>query len=113
MPSRPHRNASPLILIPNGEDWRDEAACVDQSADMFPDESDIAGAERARAACGRCPVTEPCLLFAFASREPWGVWGGLTTTERREEWYRRYAPNSPHRPRLLATDAARSATESA
>ncbi|MET9318316.1 WhiB family transcriptional regulator [Kribbella sp. NPDC003505] len=68
-----HRNTFPLVLIPGGADWRDEAAYVDRPANMFPDESDIAGNERARAVCGRCLVTEGCLLFAFASREPWGV----------------------------------------
>src|SRR4051812_30542419 len=81
-----HRHAFPLVVIPGGENWRDQSACVDRPADMFPDESDLPGNERARAVCGPCPVTEECLLFAFASREPWGVWGGLTTDERREEW---------------------------
>ena len=80
---------------------------------MFPDESDIPGNERARAVCGRCQVTEPCLLYAFANREPWGVWGGLSTAERREEWYRRYAPNSPHRQKLASPRRPRSVTASA
>lgn len=73
MSKKAHRKVFPLVFIPGGVNWRDEAACVDQPANMFPDESDIAGNKRAWAVCGRCPVTEPCLLFAFASREPWGV----------------------------------------
>ncbi|MGC4940783.1 WhiB family transcriptional regulator [Kribbella sp. DT2] len=107
------RGSRALVLIPGGLNWRDAAACVDEPADMFPDESDVVGNERARAVCGLCPVTEECLLFAFASREPWGVWGGLSTAERREEWYRRYAPDSPHRPRLAGSKRPTSATESA
>ncbi|MEU4295376.1 WhiB family transcriptional regulator [Kribbella sp. NPDC026596] len=67
------RGNRPRVLIPGGINWRDESACVDRPADMFPEESDAAGNERARVVCGRCPVTEPCLLFAFASREAWGV----------------------------------------
>ncbi|TCC48060.1 DUF2975 domain-containing protein [Kribbella pittospori] len=64
------RGTCALVLIPGGADWRGEAACVDQPANTFPDESDIVGKERARAVCGRCRVTEPCLLPAFASRGP-------------------------------------------
>jgi WhiB family transcriptional regulator, redox-sensing transcriptional regulator len=90
--SCPSEGSARLVLIPGRENWRDQAACVDEPANMFPDDSDIPGNERARAVCGRCPVTEPRLLFAFASREPRGVWGGLSTTERREEWYRHFEP---------------------
>jgi WhiB family redox-sensing transcriptional regulator len=72
-PRKAYRHTFPMVLIPGGVDWRDEAACVDQPADMFPDDSDIPGNERARAVCTRCPVTEQCLLFAFASNEPGGV----------------------------------------
>jgi hypothetical protein len=41
---------------------------------FFSDEPlDIA---RAKAVCGRCPLTTPCLALALERAEPWGVWGG-------------------------------------
>jgi WhiB family redox-sensing transcriptional regulator len=38
---------------------------------------------QAKAICESCPVRQPCLEFALASREPFGIWGGLTEQERR------------------------------
>lgn len=35
----------------------------------------------AKAVCARCPVAGECLEVGIF--EPWGVWGGLTTEERR------------------------------
>ena len=32
--------------------------------------------------CSSCPVTEMCLRWALNAREPYGVWGGLSTEER-------------------------------
>jgi WhiB family redox-sensing transcriptional regulator len=37
----------------------------------------------AKRICAACPVREPCLDFALATREAHGVWGGLNETERR------------------------------
>ncbi len=38
---------------------------------------------RAKAICGVCPVMEPCSSHAVKIREPFGIWGGLTETERK------------------------------
>ena len=38
---------------------------------------------RAKAVCGRCPVRMDCLLLALESRAEFGVWGGMSTKERR------------------------------
>lgn len=38
---------------------------------------------RAKAICAQCSVREPCLAYALRIREPHGVWGGLTESERR------------------------------
>lgn len=35
-------------------------------------------------ACVWCPVRSQCLVYALASRESYGVWGGLTPAERNE-----------------------------
>jgi hypothetical protein len=34
--------------------------------------------------CGRCPARSPCLAYALAADERFGVWGGLLPDERRE-----------------------------
>ncbi len=39
--------------------------------------------ERAKQVCRGCPVLQECRRFALASREPFGVWGGLGESERR------------------------------
>jgi WhiB family redox-sensing transcriptional regulator len=35
-----------------------------------------------RSICGRCPIQRDCLAYAFGN-EDYGVWGGLTSLERR------------------------------
>lgn len=37
---------------------------------------------RAKLICASCPVREECLTEALRSREPHGVWGGLSESER-------------------------------
>lgn len=32
--------------------------------------------------CRVCPVASQCLAYALVTDERWGVWGGLTTTQR-------------------------------
>ena len=46
---------------------------------------------KAKAICNVCPVMGDCLEFAIEIREPYGVWGGLTETERRQMIVRRAA----------------------
>lgn len=40
----------------------------------------------AKAICRNCPVLERCATFALSTREPYGVWGGLTPEERELLW---------------------------
>jgi len=71
-------------------EWRAQAACKDNDIDIFfPPSDDAAGP--ARAICARCPVQESCREWAIATRQPDGVWGGLTETERRRIRRRRQA----------------------
>lgn len=44
---------------------------------------------KAKAICQVCPVQSDCLEFALEIREPYGIWGGLTETERRQVLARR------------------------
>ncbi|CAN5687334.1 MAG: WhiB family transcriptional regulator [Actinomycetota bacterium] len=39
---------------------------------------------RAKTICARCPVRQECLAWALATREPHGVWGGCSESERRQ-----------------------------
>ena len=46
---------------------------------------------KANAICNVCPVNAECLEFALEIREPYGIWGSLTETERRQVLARRAA----------------------
>ena len=39
---------------------------------------------RAKSVCMICPVGRECLDYAMTIREPYGIWGSLTETERRQ-----------------------------
>lgn len=71
-------------------DWQYAGLCrtVDPEAFFSPDaERGPRRHEReaaAKALCSRCPVIERCLEHALKVREPYGVWGGLTTNERKD-----------------------------
>lgn len=75
---------------PNSDfwDWQLHAACrgVDSSVFFHPDgERGSAKAVRERSAkvlCASCPVLIECREHALRVREPFGVWGGLTESER-------------------------------
>ncbi|MGA9870640.1 MAG: WhiB family transcriptional regulator [Rhodococcus sp. (in: high G+C Gram-positive bacteria)] len=69
-------------------EWQIEAACRSMPIGMFfPPRglrgSALAKAERdAKLVCAQCPIVERCLQHALDCGEPYGVWGGLTVTER-------------------------------
>lgn len=62
--------------------WRQHGACRGTDPDIFYPVSDEE-AEPAKVICATCPVREPCLEYALATRERDGVWGGATERERR------------------------------
>lgn len=70
--------------------WQLYGACRGMDSDMFfqPDrERGRARAKReewAKTLCRRCPVLEECRNHALSVREPFGVWGGLSVSERSE-----------------------------
>jgi WhiB family redox-sensing transcriptional regulator len=71
-------------------DWQMRGACRGMDSTFFfhPDGergSARAGREaRAKQVCRACPVLEQCRAHALAVHEPYGVWGGLTESERDE-----------------------------
>jgi WhiB family transcriptional regulator, redox-sensing transcriptional regulator len=69
--------------------WEEDAACSNLGNSLFfaPD-GERASARRhreaaAKAICAGCPVRMPCALYALATRQRYGVWGGLAEDDRR------------------------------
>jgi len=71
-------------------DWQVQAACRDRDAAIFfhpARERGPAHARReqqAKQVCAECPVRAQCRAHALSVREPYGVWGGLSESERLE-----------------------------
>lgn len=69
-------------------DWQLMGACRDVDSDLFfhpygeRDPSRTRREQAAKSVCARCPVLQKCRDYALASAEPYGVWGGLSETER-------------------------------
>lgn len=63
--------------------WEERAACrgTDTTA-FYPTLGGSTAA--AKKICGRCPVEEECLRGALDRNERFGVWGGMSTRERRK-----------------------------
>jgi WhiB family redox-sensing transcriptional regulator len=77
---------------PNADlwEWQLQGACRGEDSNLFFHPEGERGPARAareaaaKAVCGRCPVVEPCRAHALATREPYGVWGGMSESERDE-----------------------------
>ena len=75
-------------------DWKVRAACRGLDSDLFFHPEQERGEQRdtrdaaAKAVCRRCPVLAQCRAHALAVEEPYGVWGGMTATERLAELVR-------------------------
>jgi WhiB family redox-sensing transcriptional regulator len=71
-------------------DWQLRGACRGMdSAFFFHPEGERGAARvgreaRAKQVCQSCPVLEQCRRHALAVEEPYGVWGGLSESERDE-----------------------------
>ena len=69
-------------------DWQMRGACrgMDSAFFFHPDgERGPARSRRearAKAICHACPVLEMCRKHALAVHEPYGIWGGLSESER-------------------------------
>lgn len=74
-------------------DWRQEGACREEDPELFypvgSTGAALVQADEAKAVCRRCPVWGSCRSYALDTREPHGVWGGLTEAERRRILRRR------------------------
>ncbi|QYB01910.1 WhiB family transcriptional regulator [Rhodococcus sp. USK10] len=74
---------------PPGWDWRNEGSCRGTDTDMFfsPDDREQRTARarrerRAKQICADCPVLSECRTHALTAAEHYGIWGGMSETER-------------------------------
>jgi WhiB family redox-sensing transcriptional regulator len=86
----------PVPLIENWE-WQLLGACRGEDTELFFHPEGERGPRRsnreaaAKAVCARCPVLQMCREHALSAHEPYGVWGGMSESER-EAVYARTAP---------------------
>lgn len=78
---RPHHDDA--IGIPPVA-MRSDIACTPDDNDWFypEDKKPRRTPNTARRICGRCPHWQDCLTWALDTRQPYGIWGGLTAAER-------------------------------
>jgi WhiB family redox-sensing transcriptional regulator len=77
---------------PNADlwDWQLHAACRGMSSSYFFHPEGERGPARARreakakALCSRCPALLECRRHALRVHEPYGIWGGLSESERQQ-----------------------------
>ena len=72
------------IAAPDVFDWRDQAACRENSEpfDRYVDKSSVTHAKAARRVCGVCPVRGECLNDAVTSGDQHGIRAGMTPDQR-------------------------------
>lgn len=65
--------------------WMDYAACVgaDQSIFFADTGGWHARHEKAREYCGKCIVYKNCMKFAIDNQIEYGIWGGLSPSQRK------------------------------
>lgn len=68
-------------LLADAAGWQSLAACSKTDVEAFFPGSG-GDSSKAKRICDRCDVIEECLKFALDNKERYGIWGGLTTSER-------------------------------
>lgn len=79
------RVGSRAFVVPQdpGDGWRERGACTLPGVNpewFYPDKT--GSYRQARKVCAGCPVLEQCRAWALATREPHGMWGGLSEHQR-------------------------------
>ena len=63
--------------------WATRAACAASDVDFYQ-ESSVHETLKALEVCNTCSVRPECLAYALEAEEPFGIWGGATSAERRK-----------------------------
>lgn len=84
------------MKVPSRPEWQADAACRNVSVEVMvgarrTDDSYSTPTAMAKRYCQRCPVVVECLDEAMRNPQLLGVWGGLTTSERKDRRNRRTA----------------------
>jgi WhiB family transcriptional regulator, redox-sensing transcriptional regulator len=81
----------PRLSADRSAEWQQYGLCrAEDSTVFFPPAHFEHKPEReareakAKEICMRCPVRAECLDWALDTREPFGVWGGYSESERRQ-----------------------------
>lgn len=64
-----------------GAGWQTRGECRKEDPELFF-MTDPGSIREAKKVCNKCPVRAECLDFATENKEKFGVWGGMTTSER-------------------------------
>ena len=80
----------PLVILPIFDhwEWQSEGACYKMPSDVFfhPEfeRGDLRRSreENAKSICAKCDVVDRCGSFALATKEAYGIWGGLSEDDR-------------------------------
>lgn len=62
-----------------------DRACAGTDPKIFyPEGGGNSAATKAKAICNRCPHVDPCLEWALATEQRFGVWGAASAEEREQ-----------------------------
>ncbi len=76
------------MIDENKESWRDEANCIKAPLNIFFPEDETGSTskrkiDRAKTICANCSVQHKCLIYSLNENIDHGVWGGLSSRERK------------------------------
>lgn len=64
-------------------EWTRDALCARTDPHVFhPEKGELGVIAAARDICSRCPVAQPCFVYAINTNQPDGVWAGTTPRQR-------------------------------
>lgn len=80
----------PLVILPIFDhwEWQLEGACYKMPSDVFFHPEFERGNLRrsreknAKSICAKCNVVDRCGAFALATKQAYGIWGGLSEEDR-------------------------------
>lgn len=79
------RTALPIVAVDvNAENWTSYALCSEVNPELFNDLQNKTSVTMAKKVCSECVSRLFCLDYAVINKEPDGVWGGLTPSERKK-----------------------------
>lgn len=88
MSSSPSGAPTPTLRIPTDRTydpdltWREQSLCSEFDYTIF-DEETVRNVRIAKQICDACPVRRQCLEVALKNHERYGIWGGLSSRERK------------------------------